>query len=189
MCWNLHHVGAEFKRFWKDWMSHFGVLSHSGMGHLNPLIALSRKLTSRGHRVTFFQNPQLESRVCQQEIRFSSLGTSTHSSEKYRGSKGTKSFRSRVGTLCDSVRRIVGEMELSLRETPAAITQAGIDVLIIDEIILSGPTLAQILDIPYFIVSTSVPLNMGWSVSGRSSRHRYPASLFSRLENALLQVS
>ena len=170
-------------------MSHFGVLSHSGMGHLNPLIALSRKLTERGHRVTFFQKPQLESLVCRQEIRFSSLGTNTDCSEKYRGSDGTKSSRSRVGTLCDSVRRIVGEMEISLRETPAAITQAGIDVLIIDEIILSGPTLAQILDIPYFVVSTSVPLNIGWSVSGRSSRHRYPASFFSWLENALLQVS
>jgi zeaxanthin glucosyltransferase len=170
-------------------MSHFGVLSHSGTGHLNPLIALSRQLTARGHRVTFFQKPKLESRVCQQEIRFSSIGKSTHCSEKYRGGDGAKSSRSRVGALRNSVRRIVGEMAKSLRETPAAITQAGIDVLIIDEIILSGPTLAQMLDIPYFVVSTSVPLNLGWSVSGRTSKHRSPASLFLLLENALLQVS
>jgi zeaxanthin glucosyltransferase len=170
-------------------MSHFGVLSHSGMGHLNPLIALSRQLTARGHRVTFFQKPQLRSRVCQPEIRFSSIEKSSHYSEKYRGSDRAKSSKSRFGTLRDSVRRIVGEMAKSLRETPAVITQAGIDVLIIDEIILSGPTLAQMLNIPYFVVSTSVPLNLGWSVSGRSSGHRSPASLFSWLENALLQVS
>jgi hypothetical protein len=33
-------------------MSHFGVLSYKGAGHLNPLIALSRQLIDRGHRVT-----------------------------------------------------------------------------------------------------------------------------------------
>jgi len=54
---------------------------------------------------------------------------------------------------------------------------------------LSGPTLAQMLDIPYFVVSTSVPLNFGWSISGRSSRYRSPASFFSWLEDAVLQVS
>ena len=61
-------------------------------------------------------------------------------------------------------------MEMLLREMPAALTHAGIDTLIIDEIVLSGPTLAQILQLPYFLVSTSVPHNFGWAVPRRLSK-------------------
>ena len=44
-------------------MSHFGVLSYKGAGHLNPLIALSRQLIDRGHDVTFFQKPEVDAQV------------------------------------------------------------------------------------------------------------------------------
>ena len=57
-------------------MSHFGVLSYKGTGHLNPLIALSRQLMARGHRVTFFQKPDLEARVRQHGLEFSPIGMS-----------------------------------------------------------------------------------------------------------------
>jgi zeaxanthin glucosyltransferase len=36
-------------------MSHFGILSFPGTGHLHPLIALGRELVRRGHQVTVFQ--------------------------------------------------------------------------------------------------------------------------------------
>ncbi|MGB8481491.1 MAG: glycosyltransferase [Acidobacteriaceae bacterium] len=80
-------------------------------------------------------------------------------------------------------------MEMSLRETPDALTQAGIDALIIDEIALSGPTLAQMLHLPYFLVSTSVPHNFGWTPPYWLSGFHYPTTYFSLLQNALLEVS
>jgi UDP:flavonoid glycosyltransferase YjiC (YdhE family) len=36
-------------------MSHFGILSFPGTGHLHPLAALGRELVRRGHIVTIFQ--------------------------------------------------------------------------------------------------------------------------------------
>jgi hypothetical protein len=36
-------TGAGFDCFGKERMSHFGVLSYKGTGHLNPLVALSRQ--------------------------------------------------------------------------------------------------------------------------------------------------
>jgi len=162
-------------------MSHFGVLSYKGTGHLNPLIALSRQLMARGNRVTFFQRPELETRVRQSGLEFSAIG-GTRSSGKHSGLSG-------IAALRYSIRRIAGDMEVSLRETPEALTQAGIDALIIDEIVLSGPTLAQMLHLPYFVVSTSVPHYFGWTAPYWLPGCNYQISYFSRLQNALLQVS
>ena len=169
-------------------MSHFGVLSYKGTGHLNPLIALSRQLTARGHRVTFFQKPELETRVRQCGLEFSPIGRARSSVEHGR-TDTERSALSGIASLRYSIRRIVGDMEMSLRETPDALTQAGIDALIIDEIALSGPTLAQMLHLPYFLVSTSVPHNFGWTAPYWLSGFNYPTTYFSWLQNALLEVS
>src|ERR1700722_12208458 len=49
---------------------HFGVLSFTGTGHLNPLIALSQELRDRGHKVTFFEKPKIEARIRQAGLEF-----------------------------------------------------------------------------------------------------------------------
>jgi zeaxanthin glucosyltransferase len=169
-------------------MAHFGVLSYRGAGHLNPLAALSRKLLLRGHRVTFFQAPDLESRVREYGFEFSPIGMAT-SSDKHPRINNGHSSTSGIADLRHRIKRITDEIDLSLREAPEALTRAGIDVLIIDEIALSGPTLAQMLQLPYFLVSTSVPHNFGWAVPRSLSQCNNPISCFSRLQNALLQVS
>ena len=169
-------------------MSHFGVLSYKGTGHLNPLIALSRGLISRGHRVTFFQRPELESRVRQFGMEFVPIGGATSSNE-HRLTDAERSSLSGIAVLRYSIRRIVDDMEVSLRTTPDALAQAGIDALIVDEIVLAGPTLSQMLHLPYFVVSTSVPHNFGWTVPYWLRGCNTPTAYFARLQNALLQVS
>jgi zeaxanthin glucosyltransferase len=166
----------------KEQASHFGVLSYGGAGHLNSLLALSRRLVARGHRVTFFQRPELEARVRECGLEFSTIGTATPTAER-------RSARSGVADLRYRIRRITDEMDVFLREAPIAVSKAGIDALIIDEIVLPGPTLAQLLKLPYVFVSTSVPHNFGWAVPRSLSHCDNPISLFSRFQNALLQVS
>ena len=167
-------------------MAHFGVLSYKGTGHLNPLIALSRLLVDRGHRVTFFQRPEVESEVRRNGLGFVPIGTPKPSPGEADSASAKQDPRSRIALLRDGIRRIAGEMELFLRESPPALTKAGIDTLIMDEIALSGPTLAEMLRLPYFVVSTSVPRNFGWTAPRRVAP---PASCFGRLQDALLHVS
>jgi zeaxanthin glucosyltransferase len=166
-------------------MSHFGVLSYKGTGHLNPLIALSRRLVDRGHRVTLFQRPELEDRVRLQGLEFSPIGRCDPSFGSQAGDDQRKAAKG-IAALRYGIRRIVGDMELFLREAPPALVEAGIDTLIMDEIALSGPTLAEMLCLPYFVVSTSVPHNFGWTAPGRITRS---SSYFERLQTTLLQVS
>jgi zeaxanthin glucosyltransferase len=167
-------------------MSHFGVLSYKGTGHLNPLIALSRQLMARGHRVTFIQRPDLEARVRQHGLEFSPIGTSGAGPREHGGPDSQPKPSSGIAVLRYGIRRIVGDMEMFLREAPAALTRARVDTLIMDEIALSGPTVAEMLRLPYFIVSTSVPHNFGWTASRQVAE---PSSWFACVQNALLQVS
>jgi zeaxanthin glucosyltransferase len=166
-------------------MSHFGVLSYKGTGHLNPLIALSRQLIDRGHRVTFFQKPEVEAQVSQHGVEFVPIGPLKPFSTEDGRACG-KSGLSGIAALRNGIRRIADDMEMFLREAPAALAHAGVDTLIMDEIALSGPTLAEMLHLPYFVVSTSVPHNFGWTAP-RSISPRY--TCFDRVQNAMLHVS
>ncbi|MGD0646538.1 MAG: glycosyltransferase [Acidobacteriaceae bacterium] len=166
----------------KEQPSHFGVLSYGGVGHLNSLLALSRRLVDRGHRVTFFQKAELEARVREYGLEFSAIGATWSPVERRHARSGIADLRYRI-------ERITDEMVLFFRDAPGAIRRSGIDALIIDEIALAGPTLAQMLKLPYVVVSTSVPHNFGWTVPQSSSQCDNPISLFGRLQNVLLQAS
>ena len=166
----------------REHTSHFGVLSYGGAGHLNSLLALSRRLVGRGHRVTFFQRPEFEARVRGYGLEFCSVGTTPSLAERDRARSGVTDLRYRI-------KRITDEMGVFLREAPEAMARSGINALIIDEIALPGPTLAQLLKLPYIFVSTSVPHNFGWAVPPSLSQCDNPISPFGRLQNALLQVS
>jgi zeaxanthin glucosyltransferase len=168
-------------------MSHFGVLSYKGIGHLNPLIALSRQLVTRGHRVTLFQHPQLEHHVRARGLEFVPIDIPGSSSAgQHRGNTNQHKPRTQIGEIAYKLRRIQGDMEAFLSDYPAAIRDAGVDTLIMGEISLSGPTLAEILRLPYFIVSTSIPHNFGWDAP-RSIAN--PGSYMDRLQKQLLEVS
>jgi UDP:flavonoid glycosyltransferase YjiC (YdhE family) len=167
-------------------MSHFGVLSYKGTGHLNPMIALSRELIARGHRVTFFQTAELEERVRAHGLEFCSIASSagrpgSHSRRAYRWE-----LMREIVALSEGIDRIAFDMELFLRQLPPTMAGHGIDVILMDEIALAGPTVAEMLRVPYVVVSTSVPHNFGWD-GPRSIAAR--ATFLERMQRACHQVS
>lgn len=167
-------------------MSHFGVLSYKGTGHLNPLITLSRELVARGHRVTFFHDAELESRIRAHGLDFFAIAAFTKGSNQHTPADRQKKPFSAIPLLRYRVHRTVNEMERFLRETPRALVHAAVDALIVDELALAGPTVAEMLRLPYFVFSASVPHKFGWS----APRHiEPPKSLFTRVQSALLEVS
>ncbi|WP_158912347.1 glycosyltransferase [Granulicella sp. L56] len=167
-------------------MSHFGVLSYKGTGHLNPLITLSRELVARGHRVTFFHDAELKARICPHGLGFFPIAAARDSSGEDTCSSRRQRPSSALAVLRYRVHRTVNDMERFLREAPQALTRAGVDALIVDELALAGPTIAEMLCLPYFVISTSVPHNFGWSAPRRIAPRR---SIFTRVQNALLEIS
>jgi zeaxanthin glucosyltransferase len=167
-------------------MSHFGVLSYRGAGHLNPLIALSRRLIARGHRVTLFQHPALELHARIHGLEFFPIRVPGRRDSEAASARAGCCATHSLATLRSKLDRIGFEMESFLREYPAAIRAAGVDTLLLGEISLTGPTVAELLNLPYFVISTSIPHNFGWDDPLRLAPGR---SLFERRQNDLLQVS
>ncbi len=160
-------------------MAHFGVLSYKGSGHLNPLMALSRQLTARGHRVTFFLHSELEQHIRQHGLEFYPVDV-PHSSTMQKKPEPTV----QISQIRSSLHRIGEEMEVFLNAYPRAIQATGVDTLIMGEISLTGPTIAEILQLPYFVVSTSIPHNFGWE-----SPFTVHGALLDRLQREILEVS
>lgn len=163
-------------------MTRFGVLSYKGSGHLNPLMALSRQLTARGHRVTFFLHPEFEQRVRQYGLEFYPIDILSSSKTVLAKPKPT----TRIGQTQAAMHRIAEQMEAFLLAYPPAIRAADVDALIMGEISLTGPTVAEMLHLPYFIVSTSIPHNFGWDAP-RSVMH--PGSWLDRMQRNVLEIS
>jgi zeaxanthin glucosyltransferase len=168
---------------------HFGVLPFTGSGHLNPLIALGLELRSRGHRITFFEKPKIASRVCKSGLEFCPIGTRESSFKHKTPSADSASLFSELRTLRFNLQRIAYDLDLYFRETERALRIAGVDALIVNEIAVTGPTIAELLGLPYFILSTSVPHNFGWNCHRPFAGYRYRRSLISYVERALLEVS
>jgi zeaxanthin glucosyltransferase len=167
---------------------HFGVLSFTGTGHVNPLISLSQELAHRGHRVTFFDQPKIEFRVREAKLGFVPVGTRALAVKRTMPSSHSGLW-SEISTLRCNLERIGRDLQSFLEETPAALTRAGVNALLIDEIALTGPTVAQILRLPYFIISTSVPHRFGWKGSSWLTGYRYSASFLSWLQSVFLEQS
>jgi MGT family glycosyltransferase len=168
---------------------HFGVLSFTGTGHVNSLILLSQHLRDRGHKVTFFEKPKIEDRVRQAGLEFVPIRGSRFTSKDKTAPVENAGLRNELSTLRFNLKRITLDLETYLQDTPPAIRQAGVNALLINEIALTGPTVAQILHLPYFIISTSVPHNFGWSGFPWFLGYKYSKSWFSVVETTLLQIS
>jgi zeaxanthin glucosyltransferase len=55
-------------------MTHFGILCPAAIGHLNPMYVLGRELQRRGHRVTLFHIPDVQTKVEKSGLNFFLIG-------------------------------------------------------------------------------------------------------------------
>jgi zeaxanthin glucosyltransferase len=170
----------------RNW--HFGVLSFTGTGHLNPLIALSQELIRRGHKVTVFEKPKVRDRVRLAGLEFVPL-----CSEKLQTSRSVPKLRTgvyaEIAMLRFNLKRVIGDVEQYLEETPRALINAGVNALLVNEVALTGPTVAQMLRLPYFLVATTVPHHFGWSRWSWITGHRSSTSCVAWLQSHLLELS
>ncbi|HEU5350837.1 MAG TPA: glycosyltransferase [Terracidiphilus sp.] len=153
---------------------------------MNPLITLSRELVARGHKVTFFHDADMEACIRQHGLNFFAITAPGRCSGKRAPTERQEKPSSAIPLLRYRIHRTVNDMERFLRETPQGLVRTGVEALIVDELALAGPTIAEIVRLPYFIISTSVPHNFGWS----APRPIRPSkSFFTRVQSALLEVS
>jgi hypothetical protein len=130
-------------------MARIGCFSHSGVGHVSPLLALARRLQGRGHELVFFQRPDLESRIRAAGVPFAAygedelpLGSLEHELRDLSQLEGPAAFERAIAAG-------VSECRIVLREGPELLRKHRIELLLVDECCDAGSTLARMLRIPF----------------------------------------
>jgi MGT family glycosyltransferase len=166
-------------------LTHFGIIGPPVAGHLNPFYALAHELQSRGHRVTFFQIPDLEAEICAEGIDYSPIGGSDHPLGSLPDSLAQLGNRSGIGALRFTVRAIQKSTEMICRDAPGAVKSAHIDVLLVDQTEPAGGSVAEHLEVPFITICNALALNREAAVPPPFTGWAYRDDRWGRLRNWL----
>jgi len=141
-----------------------GFVSMPFVGHLNPMIALGRKLQSRGHEIAVIGVPDVEPFARAADLTFVPF-----CEQEYPAGSIAKLYApiSRLHGL-DAARQSVRDKNAGLftaasRELPWKLAQTGVEALVIDVIHTYLELVPLSLDMPYAQVSTGLPLDFSGS--------------------------
>jgi len=166
-------------------LTHFGIIGPPVPGHMNPLMALAHELQARGHRLTFFQIPDLEVEICSEEIGFCPIGVKEHPLGSLRQSLLELSQRSGLSALRFTVRAIQKTTETICRDAPAAVKAANVDVLLVDQTEPAGGSVAEYLGLPFVTICNALALNREPGIPPPFTPWKYRDDWWGRTRNQL----
>src|SRR5687767_14318409 len=140
-------------------MRHFGIISPPVSGHIHPFAALGRELIARGHQVTYLQLPDLEQKIHSEAIAFLPIGGSDHPRGSLPESLAQLGRLEGLAALRFTIRAVARTSNMVCRDAPAAIGQAGIDALLVDQMEPAGGAVAEHLGIPFVTVCNALAIN------------------------------
>lgn len=174
-------------------MIHFGLICPEGGGHLNPFMALAGELRRRGHRVTFFLRPLGAEKVRAAGFDCQVYGEREHPVEASRARIRAMAAMQGFAALAYTIGRLRCMIVAALAEVPRLARDSKVDVIIVDEAVVSiGATVAEAIRVPYIVVSTALimyveseipPLWTSWSY-----RTEWWAVLRNRIANRFFRV-
>src|SRR6478735_7810933 len=100
-------------------MKHFGVVSPPVSGHIHPLSALGRELRARGHRVTYFQVPDLEEKIRSEGLDFQPIGQGDHPRGSLLQSLAQLARLQGLAALRFTIRAVASTSIMTCRDAPA----------------------------------------------------------------------
>ena len=174
-------------------MARIGAFCFPGTGHINPMTALARRLRERGHEFVLFGIADCEARVKATGTEFCRIGEADYplgtlpALDKRLGElKGLATFKF-------TVERVKNTARMVLRDGPAAVQRARVDVLLVDEADMGG-TVAEHLGLPFVSIAFFPPLVHGSRIPSFCFGWAGGQDLLSRLRNwlgmrLLLQVA
>lgn len=164
-------------------MTHFGILCPAAIGHLNPMCALGRELQRHGHRVTIFHMPDVQPKVQKTRLDFWTIGMAEFPPGKLDSIYRQLGEMSGLPALRFTLRWLQQETAMFLREAPAALLQAGVEALLVDQATLAGGTIADFLNLPFVTVCNALLVNREERVPPAFTHWTYNPALWARLRN------
>jgi zeaxanthin glucosyltransferase len=166
-------------------MTHFGLLCPAAAGHLNPMTALGYELTQRCHRVTLVGVLDAQAKTLAAGLEFKAVGEQAFPLGSTASALAELGQLSGLEALRYTVELFKRQTVLFFDQAPAAIRQAGIEALVIDQTSFSGSTIAHSLELPFVSVSCALPLNREPLIPPFNMTWAYSPSLKAKLRNQL----
>lgn len=166
-------------------MTHIGIICPTVSGHLNPMIALGYELQQRGHRVTVVGFMDGKSKVLAAGLEFLVIGMEEFplgSTRQYFNKLGELSGMAALRYSIELLRQANTPL---LEETPTALKQAGVAMLLIDQALFAGSTIAQALNLPFITVCCALMQNPEPGVPPFFTPWGYSTAWWARLRNQL----
>jgi MGT family glycosyltransferase len=164
-------------------MTHFGVLCPELSGHLNPMLALCRELARRGHRITVYQRPVGAPKVAVAGFDCRVYGAGAFPVETSRAQYRRLAELSGLQAFRYTVEIFRKAMAVAMREVPRLVREDKIDWLLADQTCTEGPTVAEVLGLPYVTVCNALVLNREPTVPPFCFSWPYRTDAWGRLRN------
>lgn len=166
-------------------MTHFGIICPPATGHLNPTIALGQELQKRGHHITLISLQDAQAKVLKAGFSFQAIGAA----EFPKGaSQQLLEGLGKLGGLAASRygnQLMKQQVAVLLRDGPEIIRQAGIEVLLIDQISKGGTIVAQLLHLPFVILCNSLLSNADDTIPPFLTSWSYSPAWWARWRNRM----
>jgi zeaxanthin glucosyltransferase len=153
-------------------MAKLGMFCFPGWGHLNPMLALGRGLSLRGHQVTVFGIADVQAAVRRAGLDFHPIGQREFPIGELEALDTRLSRLSGFGAFRLINDRVKATTRMLLSEAPAALRAEGVEAVVADEAEPAMGTVAEHLRIPFVTVSYAAsvltdpnfpPFAFGWS--------------------------
>jgi zeaxanthin glucosyltransferase len=167
-------------------MTHFGILCPGAIGHLNPMCTIARELIDRGHHVTLFGVPDIQSKVAAVAgLDFAQIGATEFPLGTIDRMYKELGRKSNLDGLKYTLTWMGREAQMLFAEAPAAIEAGGIDFLLIDQVTSAGTTIAELLQIPFVTICNALPINREPSVPPFFTNWTYQDTWWAKARNQL----
>jgi zeaxanthin glucosyltransferase len=163
----------------------FGIACFPGVGHLNAMFGLAQEAKARGHQVIFFQFADLKASVekqgfecCTFADRAFPLGTIPEMDAALGNLSGTAALRF-------SIERIRRSTTAYFEYLPECLRGAGLDVFVVDQVDVCGPTIAERIAVPFVSICNALPLNRDYRIPPCYTGWRHRSTAVHHIRNEL----
>lgn len=166
-------------------MKHFGILCPPSPGHLNPMASLGYELQRRGHRVTLIGLLDAQPYATAAKIDFCPIGADKFPLGSTKESLDRLGRLSGIPALLYTIDLFRQGTEALLGEVPRSCREIGIEVLLIDQVLFEGSTIAEYLNIPFITICNAIILNPEPAVPPALTGWDYDPSWLGQLRNQI----
>jgi zeaxanthin glucosyltransferase len=164
-------------------MTHFGIICPPTLGHINPMAALGRELQYRGHRVTFLQIPDLETKIQQEGLDVWAIGQADYPLGSWSVELQKMGSSNGLASQTFAAKVFQRQIDYTCRDAPDAISKAGIDALLVDQVSLAGSAIAERLSIPFVTICNAMAIYRELAVPPVLTNWSYQHSPWAHLRN------